>query len=49
VQKGPSRLWALGRDLVDQDPVNAFQVEVKEQKFQEADVQEGIMEVERRL
>ena len=41
VERRPSELAALGTDLVDQDPVDAFQAEVEEQGFQEAAVQKG--------
>jgi len=49
VERGPLHLWAPGRDLVDQDPIDTFQAKVEKQKFQEIGVQEEMMEVERRL
>jgi len=41
VERVPSELAAPGMDLVDQDPVDAFRVDVEEQYFQEVGAQRG--------
>ena len=45
VKMDPSRLPAPGKDLVGQDPVDEFRVEVEEQDFRWAGPQRGTMVV----
>jgi hypothetical protein len=49
VERAPSELAVSGTDLVDQNPVDAFQAEVEEQDFQEVGAQEGTTAVKRVL
>lgn len=49
VKRGPSRLLALGKDLVGRDPVDGSQAEAEEHDFQEAGVRKGTAVVKRGL